>query len=226
MELSAPDWTRVWLYVNFKLMPKLVFSQSGFSLAEILVVLAIVSLIGAISIPNLSKFSRSQKIPDTTRDIVSVLRQAQTNAFSGARCNSNVSADWRVSINNLTKTYSLFARCQDQSAAVGTSGNTGPLTFDPPKLSRSFPATISVLAVTCSWPTTIVNIIFSVNRQVFYSCGDPATAVLNPAPNVYPGNIGVLFSETGSSGYGIVSVDWKAQVTGLYWYNGSILYNY
>lgn len=58
------------------------FYNKGISLLEIIIVIAIVSILSAIIIPNMSKFKSEQTLKNTTVDIVSLLNKAKLDANS------------------------------------------------------------------------------------------------------------------------------------------------
>lgn len=101
-------------------MPKYVLQKSfGFTLIEILVSLSIVGILAALTIPNLHRFNEQEILQTEVGKILSVLRQAQSNAQSGLICpNSGGAANqWQVTFSssgtgeNTIYSYSLIARC-------------------------------------------------------------------------------------------------------------------
>jgi prepilin-type N-terminal cleavage/methylation domain-containing protein len=56
--------------------------NKGISLLEILIVIAIIGILSAIIIPNLSRFQRQQALKNTTEDVVSLLNEARNNTIS------------------------------------------------------------------------------------------------------------------------------------------------
>jgi type IV fimbrial biogenesis protein FimT len=82
-------------------------AQKGFSLAEILVTLAIAGILAGVAIPNLSKFLRNVKLNSLTGSMVSSMQLARSEAIkmnrpvlvcrnnsSGSGCSSLAESDW------------------------------------------------------------------------------------------------------------------------------------
>jgi prepilin-type N-terminal cleavage/methylation domain-containing protein len=85
-------------------------SRNGFTLVEILIVVAILSLIAVVGIPNLRKFTNDQTTTNSAQDLVRVFRQAKTSSTSGTLCNGNLPDYWYVDVKmGLNKTYYLGA---------------------------------------------------------------------------------------------------------------------
>ncbi len=103
-------------------MPKNVIQKSfGFTLIEILVSLSIVGVLAALTIPNLHRFNEQEILQTEVGKILSVLRQAQSNAQSGLICpnSGGAASQWRVTFSSsgtgedIVYSYSLVARCQN-----------------------------------------------------------------------------------------------------------------
>lgn len=78
-------------------MPKTV--PNAFTLVELLVVIAIMAIIGAYTLSNYASFGEDQKLKNAVLDVVSLLRQAQTNATAKAICqNKDTDASWYIAI--------------------------------------------------------------------------------------------------------------------------------
>ena len=60
------------------------FSKSGFTLLETIIVLAIMTLFFAVSIPLFSKFTEKTKLETATRSVASALRTARSYAISNS----------------------------------------------------------------------------------------------------------------------------------------------
>lgn len=105
-------------YANVKLM-------HGFTIIETLVVIVIMGLIAVFAVPNLSKFNSSEDSKRELNDLTETLRQAQTNAQNGVKCNSSAtdttaSSLWRIVFNSATQ-YTLQTICDDVSKTVGSN---------------------------------------------------------------------------------------------------------
>lgn len=90
-------------------------SDSGFALMEIIVTLIVFGLITIVAIPNLKTFGEGQEAKNEVIELVSAIRQAQTNAQNGVKCNDTASADfWQVVFDSATR-YTLEVYCEDGS---------------------------------------------------------------------------------------------------------------
>ncbi|MBI2330349.1 prepilin-type N-terminal cleavage/methylation domain-containing protein [Candidatus Daviesbacteria bacterium] len=76
---------------------------NAFTLVELLVVIAIIGLIGAYVLSNYGTFGEDQKLKNAVLDIQSLLRQAQTNATSGVKCQGQGGATWFVEFTSGTE---------------------------------------------------------------------------------------------------------------------------
>ncbi len=65
-----------------------IIKNRGFNLIELLIVIAIVSLISAISMPALINFQKNQAIKNTRENIVSVLNKAKSNTLASLNSSS------------------------------------------------------------------------------------------------------------------------------------------
>ncbi len=79
-------------------MPK----SNGFTLVELLVVIAIMAVISVYTLANYKSFGEDKKLQGAVLDVVSLLRQAQTNATSNTKCATSFGAIWQVEFTNTT----------------------------------------------------------------------------------------------------------------------------
>jgi prepilin-type N-terminal cleavage/methylation domain-containing protein len=84
-------------------------NQSGFTLIEILITLAIFSLVAAVALPNLRNFNASQELDNGSSNLVQILKQARSSAVSGVRCHNVASLSWNVEFTS--DKYRVFAKC-------------------------------------------------------------------------------------------------------------------
>lgn len=61
-------------------------SSKGFTLIELLVVMAIMAVVGFFTLANYKSFGEDQNLKNAVLDVVSLLRQAQTNATTNVIC--------------------------------------------------------------------------------------------------------------------------------------------
>src|SRR3989338_5297601 len=76
------------------------FSARGFTLMELLVVVAIISIIGVYALSNYKSFGEDQNLKNSVLDIQSKLRTAQANATSNTKCDTQYNATWEVGFEN------------------------------------------------------------------------------------------------------------------------------
>ncbi|MDO8573518.1 MAG: prepilin-type N-terminal cleavage/methylation domain-containing protein [Candidatus Daviesbacteria bacterium] len=73
-------------------------SAYGFTLVELLVVIAVMALISTVVLANYRSFGEDQKLKNAVLDIQSQLRSAQTNATTNIKCKTKTADYWRISI--------------------------------------------------------------------------------------------------------------------------------
>ncbi|MBI2019143.1 prepilin-type N-terminal cleavage/methylation domain-containing protein [Candidatus Daviesbacteria bacterium] len=93
-------------------------SAAGFTLIELLVVMAIMGIIGVYSLANYRSFGEDQNLRNAVLDIITLLRQAQTNATAGTICTNAGGAMWRV---NFKTTNTLELQCKQPSQTSFTT---------------------------------------------------------------------------------------------------------
>lgn len=81
--------------------------RSGFTLIEMLVVIAIMAVIGIFTLSNYKSFGEDQSLKNAVLDIQSQLRTAQTNATTNLKCGTQYSATWQVEFADDDKTINL-----------------------------------------------------------------------------------------------------------------------
>ena len=80
-------------------MPHKIHFPHGFTLIEILISVAIISLVGIVFYPNLRKFNNDQLFKNEVLDIKNAIKKAQTNTTTGTRCSSAEAAiNWSTVI--------------------------------------------------------------------------------------------------------------------------------
>lgn len=65
------------------------FFTQGFTLVELLVVVAIMAMVGVVGLANYGSFGDSQQLKNSSLDIQSLIKEAQTNASTGFFCSSD-----------------------------------------------------------------------------------------------------------------------------------------
>ena len=79
---------------------------NAFTLIELLVVIAITAVIGMYALANYRSFGEDQNLKSAVLDVVSLLRQAQSNATTKTICNTAYDATWQVAFSDV-KTINL-----------------------------------------------------------------------------------------------------------------------
>lgn len=99
----------------------------GFTLVELLVVVAIMATLVAIMVPKFTGFNRLETLQNTAADLQTILRSAQNDATSGAvKCTpSTPAARWILEFTSSTS-YQIGGECASSSLPLPTpimSGN-------------------------------------------------------------------------------------------------------
>jgi len=120
-------------------------SAHGFTLVELLVVMAVMAIVGVFTLANYKSFGEDQNFKNAALDVQSFLRLAQSNSTSGLKCQSQDTLGWIVVFTNATE---LDLECQNSSG----------ITSSLKKLS--LPADISISGITtgisnCPFGTTV-----------------------------------------------------------------------
>jgi type IV fimbrial biogenesis protein FimT len=93
--------------------PALISGIRGFSLVEVIIVMAIIGIVSAIAIPSISTWSSNSRLKSASNELASTLQLARLTAIGNA-------ANCVLSYNSGTKNYSVFI---DNGAGGGTAGN-------------------------------------------------------------------------------------------------------
>lgn len=88
----------------------------GYTLVELLVVVAIIAIISTVVFANYRDFSKDQILVKATGQIQSLLRLAQTNASSGLKCGADTATEWYVKFDPDKNHIRLF--CQNSAGQV------------------------------------------------------------------------------------------------------------
>lgn len=110
-------------------MQKDILQSAGFSLVELMVVITIIITSGILVLPRLTQFRASSEIQEQASKILSVVKQAQTNAQSGAQCGDQFSPEgltvsWKLIVT--TNSYTIEPVCSTGSALPSASYTLNP----------------------------------------------------------------------------------------------------
>lgn len=145
----------------------------GFTLIEILIAIAILSLSAIIAIPNLRRFNDEQELNNASEDIVRTFREAQSSAASNIRCNNGPSGKWFVELNNVAGVnYKLL--CQNSSGVNESS----------PRYQKNWTG-ISLGGVTSCAATSANSLkVEFVGNSITYWCGATSFSPANSAVSI------------------------------------------
>jgi len=103
--------------------------KSGFTLIELMVVIAIIAILVIIAIPSYGEYSKSQKLAEAANQLQTVLRQAQNNAQTGTQCkigsNNYKASSWIITLN--TGDYSIKPVCSEAPPIPTPNSQLNPL---------------------------------------------------------------------------------------------------
>ncbi len=86
----------------------------GFTLLELLIVIALLSLVMVFVMPNIKNIRDEQGLSSAALELQSNLRSAQNNALSGLKCTSSAQSavNWQLNLID-DKNYQIEANCLD-----------------------------------------------------------------------------------------------------------------
>lgn len=129
-------------------------------MVELLLAVALMSLVTAVAIPNLREFNRGQEIDGARSQVINALKNAQSSAVSHIQCPSGViSTNWNVTLN--ASNYSINCLV----VLTGQQVYTSPYASTPTS-STTFQMTNS----SCSGALVIT----FTNQLVSYTCAGAA----------------------------------------------------
>lgn len=165
-------------------------SSTGFSLIEILIAIAIISLIGITFFPNLRRFNSDQQYSTDTQNIRNDIKKAQNMFATGIRCSPTKAAtSWSLVLTLGTDiTTNLRANCVTtaqvtsvdnltadiktnitvQSSPCGTNATAIELKFDKSGFSYA-----------CNGSTTFTSALFSLQLQNKKNTAQSTTITIN-----------------------------------------------
>lgn len=155
-------------------MPNL---ESGLTILELVVVIAIISLLGIVSIPALRSFNNNQQLDNTVLDFKNDLRAAQSKAASSIKCSDNTpSVKWIVHISSATQ-YQTIPSCD--------SG--GGIIIDDTTISTvNLPPDITIFSTGC---TPIGNTYLIFEKQIVtIACSADGSNSINSATIIFKSN--------------------------------------
>lgn len=123
-------------------MPKL---EYGLSILELVIVIAIISLLGTVSIPALRNFNNNQQLNNTVLDFKNALRSAQSKAASSIKCSNNTpSVKWVIEIPAVpANQFKTIPYCDSGGGTIVADSVTSTLSTVP------LPSDITILSTGC-----------------------------------------------------------------------------
>lgn len=150
------------------------YKQKGITLLEIILVIGIISLLGAFSVPAFRNFNETQLLENSASDLKNALRNAQSKASSNIKCSTGKAPVRFVFNFNPASGYKITPWCD--------TGN-GVCAADSAVTSQSFTSNITVTQVTPSCTPTSTSIIFQPRGVTQSVCQN------TPGLTIYPTNL-------------------------------------
>lgn len=136
--------------------------KNGFTLIEILIVVALLAITAVVVIPNLRKFNEDQDLISASNSLKQALRIAQSSASSGTKCSTLPAQSWKVSIQ--TQQLNVVALCLDPS----TQASPSPEARTP----MAFPQGISVSSDNCGVLGNVGADIIFTSGKISFTCNN------------------------------------------------------
>lgn len=143
-------------------------SARGFTLVELMVVVAIMAILGTIGFINFRTSSNIQILNDGANKVQSFLRAAQANSTASLKCAGSGSTEWQVIFTN--KITPIDLKCKTSSTSTPTLFQQLPL---PANITIDLITGDGGPSCTVSFPTNPLQVSFNTLYGTI-SFGDPA----------------------------------------------------
>ncbi|HEY4504535.1 MAG TPA: prepilin-type N-terminal cleavage/methylation domain-containing protein [Candidatus Paceibacterota bacterium] len=108
--------------------------SAGFTLIELIVVLAVAAVISLVGIAAFVLYSQSQSLNATAADIANMFNVAKSRAASGVKpssCVSQTLSGYKISLVTSGDTYGLYAVCSSGDYGILAGKLRSNIAFDP-----------------------------------------------------------------------------------------------
>lgn len=109
-------------------MEKISNFKHGYTIVELIIVIAVMVIIGVVAIANYGAFGKDQALQRGVSDIQSFIRTAQTNATARVPCpptsssDTDAGASWKIKFNTDGVTLSMFCQLGSSGPEIDLSG--------------------------------------------------------------------------------------------------------
>lgn len=179
-------------------------SCKGFTLIELMIVIAVIAILVVIAVPNYNDYNNNQKLAEATNQLQTVLREAQNNAQTGKVCSvTSKATDWHADFTVDAVNYSFAPTCESGSVAAKQTDLVSGLSISKVAVVTKpvgLPATECALSTNTTGEVKFNNISSSVSFSA-PGCPDNTNASLEITLSLISGNSRTVVIEKGGGIY-------------------------